>query len=175
MSYEIHLLHVQTGEVPRAIFERHLDQRARELNSGPAEPAKEAEKERLARALMRFHPALVRAEFDFAGVARIEDLEEHEARRQYRHVELNADDYTGIQITLWDDTAEITFPYWHNGEQALSVLYQVWECLSVLTKWGAFVPFDPQLDKVLDLESDFSKVWHVYSDDNPIALKNVSR
>jgi hypothetical protein len=42
----------------------------------------------------------------------MEGITEDEARVRFRHIELNgADDGNGIQITLSDDTADITVPY----------------------------------------------------------------
>jgi hypothetical protein len=50
------------------------------------------------------------------GIADV-DLREDEARVRYRHVELNGpENGNGIQITLYDDNASITIPYWHQPE-----------------------------------------------------------
>ena len=91
-------------------------------------------------------------------LAASQKIDEAEARRRYRHIELNSDDYSGIQITLWDDAAELIFPYWHSGEQARTVLQQVWDHLEVLQTWGSFVTYDPQLDRMLNLATDFEPV-----------------
>ena len=108
--------------------------------------------------MLRFSPALTATEFDFAHLAESERIDEREARRRYRHVELNCDDFSGIQITLFDDAAELTFPLWHAGEQARDVLQQAWDYLEVLQTWGSFVTYDPQLERILDLEFDFDAV-----------------
>lgn len=148
MSYELHLVHIGSGEDALAAPRR-------ELNPGPVVESKEAEKQRLAHALVHFNPALRVAVFDYASLAATEGVDEQEARRRYRHIELNSDDYSGIQITLWDDAAELIFPYWHAGQQARNVLKQVWEYLEVLQQWGSFVTYDPQLDRILNLQTDF--------------------
>ena len=159
MSYELHLIRVATGEDALQAAHRRLDQCAHEdLNPGPAMESKEEEKQRLAAALVRFNPALRVAQFDYAALAASETVDEQEARRRYRHIELNSDDYSGIQITLWDDAAEVIFPYWHSGEQARNVLQQVWEHLEVLETWGSFITYDPQSDRILRLQTDFDPV-----------------
>lgn len=158
MSYDLHLFQTNNGDDPRAIVGRLLRLRDRELNPGPVQAEVEIEKQRLAKSLIAYSSTLSESHFDFAGVARLEGTTEDEARRRYRHLELNASDHSGIQITLWDGSADISFPYWHSGEQARQVLSDVWEYLDVLQKWGGFITFDPQLDKVLDLGRDFDTV-----------------
>lgn len=158
MSYDLHLLRVPPGEDVSHVLDLHLDAQDEELNPGPLVPALEDEKQRLAKALMQFNPALRIAAFDYAGLAAMYDIDEREARRRYRHVEVNADDYTGIQITLWDSVADVTFPYWHAGEQARRVLLQVWDYLALLQSQGGFVLYDPQLERVIDLDVDFDAV-----------------
>jgi hypothetical protein len=149
MSYELRLVHAG---------HRWDKPEEEELNPGPMVAAKEEEKRRLAGALMRLNPVLCVAAFDYPSLAAAENVDPEEARRRYRHIELNSDDYSGIQITLWDDEVELTFPYWHSGEQARNVLRQVWEYLELLQMWGSFVSYDPQLGRVLNLAADFDAV-----------------
>ncbi len=155
MSYDLHLLRVPPGENASDVLDCHLGQQEEELNPGPLVEALEKEKQRIAHALMQFNPALRIAALDYPGLAAMYDIDEPEARRRYRHLELSADDYTGIQITLWDSVADVTFPYWHSGEQARHVLLQVWDYLTLLQSQGGFVIYDSQLDRVIDLEADF--------------------
>jgi len=164
MSYELHLIRVRPGEDPLTAARDRLDRPVEmELNPGPAVESIEEEKGRLAAGLVRFNPALQVASFDYSRLAEAQEIDEREARRRYRHIELNSDDYSGIQITLFDEQAELIFPYWHSGEQARSVLQQVWDYLEVLQTWGSFVTYDPQLDRMLNLEVDFEPVL-VYVD-----------
>ena len=158
MSYDLYLLRVTPGADAAEIYRQCLEGQEEELNPGPAVAEVEREKQRLAKLLMQFDGSLQMAEFDFEGLARIENIAPDEVRRCYRHLELNSDDYTGIQIALWDDHAEVTFPYWHSGEQSENVLKKVWDHLEVLEVQGGFVTFDPQLGRVLDLGCDFERV-----------------
>jgi hypothetical protein len=163
MSYELHLIH------KGARWEHPI---GRELNPGPAVDSKEEEKRRLARALLRFNPALAIARFDYASLSVSQKIDEAEARRRYRHIELNSEDYSGIQITLFDDTAELIFPYWHSGEQARNVLHEVWDYLYLLQTWGSFITYDPQLERTLHLETDFAAVLaYVNAGDNATYAK----
>jgi hypothetical protein len=151
MSYELHLLRRgQDGPWDHSI--------EKELNPGPIVDSKEQEKQYLAGALCRFNQALKEARFDYTSLAASQKVDEAEARRRFRHIELNSDDYSGIQITLFDDTVDLIFPYWHSGEQARSVLQQVWDYLAVLQTWGSFVTYDAQLERVLNLDTDFETV-----------------
>ncbi len=159
MSYELHLIRVgPAGDALKAARNRLARPAYSELNPGPVVASKEEEKRRLADSLLRFNSALGVAKFDYASLAASERIDEQEARRRYRHIELNSDDYSGIQITLWDDAAELIFPYWHSGEQARDVLQQAWDYLEVLQTWGSFVIYDPQLDRLLNLAVDFDPV-----------------
>ncbi len=157
MSYDIYLLRVPPGEEAEDVLDRHLDEQEAELNPGPLVQGIEEEKQRLAKALMQFNPALRFAPVDYAGLAAMYNIDEEESRRRHRHLELSADDYTGIQITLWDSVADVSFPYWHAGEQARRVLLQVWDYLILMRSHG-FVGYDPQLNRVLDLDADFDLV-----------------
>ena len=163
MSYELYLLRVPPGQQARAVLDRHFQSQEAELNPGPSDPAKETEKRRLATALMQFDPGLSIAAFDFANMAALEGIDENEARRRYRHLELNSDDYSGIQITVWDDAAEISFPYWHSGEQAERVLLRVWDYLEVLEQSGKLTVYDPQLAQSLALGFDFQTALQHYA------------
>jgi hypothetical protein len=161
MSYDLHMLRVPLGEEASAVFERRQERQAKDLNPGPELAELEYEKRRLAKALMQIAP-LTAAPFDYAGLAARQHVDEQEIRRRYRHLEMNAEGDSGIQITLWDDAADVTFPHWHSGEQAEDVLRQVWEFAEALEKWGAFVTFDPQLERTLDLQYDFGDVLEAY-------------
>lgn len=162
MSYELFLLPVSPGEDPEQAYAKWVDRQTLELNAGPISTEAEAEKQRLAKALMRLNPALEQAAFDLEKLASLEDIPVEEARRRYRHLELNSDDDTGIQITLWDDAVEITFPYWHSGESAQACLQQVWEYLERLTQWTGLRAWDPQCERLLNPTRDFSVVLERY-------------
>lgn len=162
MSYDLYLLRVPHHGDAVEIYRQCLEIQEEELNPGPSLPEVEREKHRLAKLLTQFDTELQIAEFDFAGLAQMQNLPLDEVRTRYRHLELNRTDYTGIQLTLWDNYAEVTFPYWHSGEQAEAVLRRVWEHLEVLEAQGGFTTYDPQLNRTLDLRHDFSRVLAGY-------------
>lgn len=166
MSYEFYLLRVAPNADAAEIYRQCLESQEAELNPGPILPAVEQEKHRLANLLMRFDSNLQIAEFDFDGLARRQNVDLEEMRRRYRHLELNSDDYMAIQITLWDNHADVTFPYWHSGGQAAAVLRKVWDYLEIFETEGSFTTFDPQLERVLDLSHDFADVLAAYEADS---------
>jgi len=162
MSYDLHMLRVPPGEGAMAAFQRRLELQEKDLNPGPLVPLLEEEKRKLARILLGLRPELRLAAFDYAGLAAKESIDEAEARRRYRHLELNSEDSNAIQITLWDEAAELSLPYWHTGTQSEIALRQAWECAGTLETWGAFMVFDPQLERALDLRYDFEAVLARY-------------
>lgn len=174
MSYELNLIRLETHPDPRAAVEAWIQQPAsKELNPGPAVAAKESRKRSLAEALMRFDPRLSIAEFDYAGLAVRQTIPEAEVRQQYRHIELEPDDDTGIQITLWDDTADITFPEGYPEDEAPEVLRRAWDYLTLLQQTGGFAVYDPQLEEIVDLSTDFDTVLAQYSSEATSTYEKV--
>ena len=109
------------------------------MNPGPPNADADARKQKLTRTLLAENPALEPFEFGYAEIARIGGISEDEARVQYRHVELNGpENGNGIQITLYDDHASITIPYWHQPDAARLVFEGVWRYLRVVCASGGF-------------------------------------
>jgi hypothetical protein len=141
-----------------------MDEEA-ELNPGPPSPAKEERKRILSTALSALNPRLQAFPFDYADLGRVQHIDEEEARKRFRHIELNgSEDGNGIQVTLADDTATITIPYWHHGAAALETFTEVWAYLTLLERDGGLRPFDPQLERPLVLESDLEAVLAKYAE-----------
>jgi hypothetical protein len=158
MSYDLHFVRVPPGADPRATIEQALEQDEElddlDVNPGDPDPAKEARKQAIARALMAADPELTIFPKDYAEIARVLEISESEARVRHRELELNGpEDGPGIQISLYDDTAAITLPYWHDGEAAGQVWRKIFTYLQVLEREGGFRTYDPQLDEVLDLSA----------------------
>jgi len=156
MSYDIHLVLADSGD-NRLESVRTLVERSDEagINSGPGNPEKEARKQRLLGLLLRDNPDVQPFQFNYAVIAAQDGISEDEARIRYRHIELNGpDDGNGVQITLYDDTADITVPYWHQPPRASIVFEEMWRYLDILEREGGFAVYDPQLDRLLDLATD---------------------
>ena len=154
MSYDIHL--VRRGSFACYLeWESTLQNEAQEINPGLPNLAKEQQKERLAALLRETNPVLEPFEFGFAAIAESQGISEEEARIRWRHIELNGpDDGNGIQITLYDDTADITVPYWHQDDAATVVFEEIWRYLHIFETSGQFLAADPQLQRFLDLSID---------------------
>jgi len=166
MSYDINLVRIPRGADPQTIVDASIvmDEDA-ELNPGEPDPAKEQTKRRLAAALQAINPVLQAFPFDYSDLARIQKVTEEEARRRFRHIELNGpQDGNGIQITLLDDTATITVPYWHQVERAQQAWREIWSYLEVMEGEGGFHAYDPQLERVLSLRTDFQRVLTKYGE-----------
>ena len=108
-------------------------------------------------------PALQISEFDYEALAVSEGITVEAARARYRHLELTAEDGTGIQLTLFDDTAAIQVPYSHTGRATKAVMAKVWNYLKLLKREAGYVAYDPQMGNVLDIASDYPKVVHGYA------------
>jgi hypothetical protein len=117
----------------------------------------------LAASLVQRNPKLEPFPFGYPTIAAKYGITEAEARIRYRHIELNGpDDGNGIQITLYDDTADINIAYWHQPPEAETVFLEVWGYLQILEQEGGFAVYDPQLDRLLDLTSDRQAVVQRY-------------
>jgi len=159
MSYDLHLLLPVPDEEPLATAHARLEMESEEINLGLPHPHKEARKTQLMRALRLETPTLQPFEFGYSEIAQMNGISEEEARIRYRHIELNgAEDGNGIQITLYDDGADVTIPYWHQPAAARVVFDEVWRYLRILQNVGGFFVYDPQLDRQLDVDTDLSSV-----------------
>ncbi len=164
MSYDLDLLRVPAGEDPLKAAQAIFGEDQEQINPGVPDPEKEATKQELAKQLQLINPSLEVFPFDYGEIARSLNISEQEARREYRHIEINsADGGPGIQITLFDDTASLTIPYWHRGEKANGVWREAFQYLECLERHGGFSTYDPQLDRILDLGSDLEEVVEVYA------------
>ena len=163
MSYDLHLVPrsvaADTLAYARSLLERETD----EINPGPPVLEKEKRKQQLAAALIRENPQLVPFPFGYAMIAAKYGYTEAVARVRYRHIELNGpDEGNGIQITLYDDTADITVPYWHQPHKAERVFREIWGYLGILEREAGLAVYDPQLDRLVDLAVDFLTVLERY-------------
>ncbi len=170
MSYDLYLLRPESGVDPLETAEKLFSEESEEINLGLPQPEKEKQKRDLADALIKLNPGLEVFPFGFSEIAAMEGITEDDARIKYRHLELNgAEDGNGIQITFYDDSASITVPYWHVGEKARDTFKEIWSYLMLLEKEVGFVTYDPQLEKILNLSSD----WPVVLEAHEIVSKGM--
>jgi hypothetical protein len=163
MSYDFHLVPGPSSQNPLSDVHAFLERDEEEINPGPPIAEKEEKKRGLCQLLMDCNPNLKPFEFGYSEIAAKYNWTEEEARVRFRHVELNGpDDSNGIQITLYDDAADITVPYWHQPDEATAVIGEIWQYLTILTEDGGLVAYDPQLDRILDLSTDRSEVLKRY-------------
>ncbi len=165
MSYDLYLLRLADAADPLASARANLERLEDEdVDPGPPDLAAEERKQALADGLRARHPELQPFPFDYPGIARLQGISEEEARRRFRHIELNGpDDGNGIQIELFDDRATVTVPYWHHGPEADPVFAEIWEYLAVLESAGGYRTYDPQLDRILDLGQDLEPALQAYA------------
>ena len=157
MSYDLHLLRPRPGESVEETATRDADE---DSPASPPDPQKEELKRRVAAALISQDKALAIFRFDYKEIARLQKISVADAQLRFRHIELN-DDATGIQITLLDDEAGVTVPYWHTGEKAQAVLRRLLAHADTICKETGFVAYDPQLGRVVT-SADLDAVAAVY-------------
>jgi hypothetical protein len=147
MSYDFTLFRAQAGVDPRAIA-RADDA----LEAGPRDPTAEALKRKVADALRAFDAALDERVLDHDAISKLHKMRVDEAFERFRYVELTdvAEGGSGVQITLFDDCASMTLPFWHEGEGARRHLQRAWDYLDILCRETGYEVFDPQLDRVID-------------------------
>lgn len=159
MSYDFRLCLPQPGRTREEIATAD----APEEGATAPVPAKEERKRRVAAALRARNPALTPFAFGIEEIAKFRKITVEEAKREYRHIELNGpDNGNGIQIMLFDDEASVTVPYWHQGAVARQVFEEIWSYLKIIEREGGFFTYDPQLGRVLDLGKDFRPALEAY-------------
>jgi hypothetical protein len=147
MSYGFALARMPSGwagltERARAGAMRDLlEQMALRDQENPFDPSHEDSKQRLAAAMMARHPS----------------LELHRLEDPSRSLELD-EDSLWIQISVFDDGAGASFSYVGEPGACARALRVLWDCLEILESEGGYSTFDPQIDKVLDLNTDFDLV-----------------
>lgn len=147
MSYDLTLFRAQAGVDPREIA------RADDVpEAGARDPAAEALKRRVADALRAFDPAVDEHVLDHDAISKLHKMRIDEAYERFRYVELSdvGEGGSGTQITLFDDRASMTIPYWHDGKSARRHLQRAWSYLDILCRETGYEVFDPQLDRVID-------------------------
>jgi hypothetical protein len=164
VSYDIALFRPLDGETAEDAFARLIAFAPHDdPNPGSIVAVAEEAKQKLADALLQHMPSLRQFVFDYGRIAALEHVDQSEARRRWRHIELNEDDF-GLQIILHDENAFAALPYWHEGEKADAAFRALWGCLQVLQIEAEYCIYDPQLGRILDLtsHSDFSEVLRGY-------------
>ena len=164
MSYGFFLVRLPAGVDRDEAYRQKLEEEDRvsdgkpdHVNPGPIDPRKEREKQRLAAALMARHPTLELYRRNYPTTARALGIDELEARRRFRHLELN-EKQLSIQITLFDDAAGVSFSFDGDARGCARAARVLWDCLEILEFEGGFSTYDTQIDKILDLKSDFGIV-----------------
>lgn len=164
MSYDFRLFQPQPGVDPLVTAQSEPDETDL-TNPGAPVATKEARKKAIADGLMKADPSLGVFQFGFDEIAKFEKISIEEARLRYRHIELNGPDGgPGIQIMLFDDCASLTVPYWHQGQKARTVIAQIWEYLKVMQHVSGYQIYDPQLECIVDLESDLERATNTYTE-----------
>ena len=181
MSYNFQLFRVPDGADPISAYDAHCarekervaSRRRGEDSWGAIDPLKEQMKRRLSETLIASHPELQVSGRDYARLAKTKSIAEDEARRRYRDLELTDLD-SGLQITLFDDTAFVTLSFGPTDRNAAgSRFHAAWECLKVLEEEGGFSTYDSQTGKILHLNSDSEIVLHAYLGASGIVESNL--
>ena len=98
-------------------------------------------------------------EADFSFEAEHVDVGTPEER-----IELNGpEEGTGLQVLLFSSTAYVHLPFWHTDRDAEDAWAQAWTVLRVLERETGWQTYDPQLDRVLDLDADRADVEAEYA------------
>jgi hypothetical protein len=161
MSYDFHLFKRKAGEDPLVTARADSDA----FPTTPPDPQKEALSRKVADALIAHNPELEVFQFDYDEIARHEKISVEQARLKYRHLELNgsAENFGEIQITLFDDEASVTVPFWHEGDKAADTFREIWSYLEILSREAGYLIYDPQIDRVIEPSASFDDALACYS------------
>lgn len=160
MSYDFRLFKRKAGEDVLVTARADSDG----FPTTPPDPQKEALKRRVADALIAHNPKLEIFQFGYDGIARHERISVEEARRKYRHLELNgpSEDAKGIQITLFDDEASVTVPFWYDGDKAVDTFREIWRYFEIINRETRYLIYDPQIDRVFEPSTGFDDALACY-------------
>jgi hypothetical protein len=79
-------------------------------------------------------------------------------------IELNGpEEGLGVQVLIFADAAYVHVPFWHTGADATQAWEQTWMMLRVLERETGWRTYDPQLDRMLDLDADHADVEAEYA------------
>ncbi len=127
------------------------------------DPQKEALKRRVADQLIAHNPQLQLFQFPYDKIAQFEKLSLEEARRKYRHLELNGPEGgNGIQMILWDDDASLTVPFWHEREKAGHAFRELWNYLEIVCRETGYAIYDPQMNRTFNLSAGCEEILANY-------------
>lgn len=150
MSYDIYSLHVDPGEASAVALETII-QRDDLVEGAPLDPGKEARKRSIANALTTARGmGYELVEHDYASLAESEGITPDEARRQVRHLQV---DNGVLLVEIDDEYATVKVPY---SSQLVDphVADDVFRTLRLLRHEAGLMPYDPQLERELDIETD---------------------
>lgn len=160
MSYDLHLFQPPPAADPLHAGRLSYDEMDDEWDPGPLDPGREAWKRALGERLLRTDAALSRAELDLPAIAAEEEITLAEARRRYRQVELESAD--GLHLVIYDDRVCLGVLYPLQGDAARVVWRHAWALLPALCAEGLAI-YDPQLDRLLALDTDLDAVLDEYT------------
>lgn len=159
MSYDFHLGIPRDGETLDEMAERVWDSG----QGASSNPEADVRRRELAEALVMSSPKLELFIPDPEEYARQASISLDEAKKRCNYWELNVpeDDPSGIQIEIYEEGVSISIPFWH-VERAFEFMREVWGYLEVIERHAGYKTFDPQLERLLDLSSDFEEVATLY-------------
>jgi hypothetical protein len=143
MSVDYYLLPKKVVGLDTGNARAFLDRESKRWSDIPLKLDDEAEtrKRRLADRLLQLMPGLNTAALRFDEIGRFEKITEDEARRKWRHIELNG---KRLQFIIHDNYVQLSCYSGSNSDEVDAVL-------SVLSRDGSFVVYDSQVERVSDL------------------------
>lgn len=161
MRYDLYL--VRPDGDPSAAAARAAAVLEGDADPGPLRPEAEGWKQGLAATLTELDPRLQVLPLDFAALAELSGLDEAEARRRNRQLELvGPDDGSGVEVTLLDDAAVVSLPRGLTRDRAARAWRETWSLLEVLARCGGLAVWDPQLRRPLALGTDIGAAMDEY-------------
>jgi hypothetical protein len=147
VSYDLYMLSPQPGEDPTETLER-LEERE---EAAAPDPVIAERNRRIADALIATNSNYTESEIKFDVIAEQNGISVEEARATHRHVDLFDED--GLQITLSDEQASISFPY-RESLDPKRLAEEIAKASNVIREETGWRLYDPQLEKFIDLVRD---------------------
>ena len=82
-------------------------------------------------------------------------------------------DGSGILVSLFDDGAAVSIPFWHSGAEAVANWNKVWQYLRIIQHETGYFAFDHQLGVILDLDQSYEQALRLYTGTRDVVTREL--
>jgi hypothetical protein len=175
MNYDLEIFDSVTGRKPLDVVKKFHEAGPEPPKPGPLDEGKEISKRFLASELMKANPKFRTTDTDFEEFKKYYSFSDEEGKIHYRGIELTTG--TGdesIHVILNDDSSVVSVPYGLPKVDAETLFKEAWRYIGIISKDKDSFIYDPQLQELINLDTDFPKVLDIYKQGPTCDLETAS-